>query len=568
MKTRGGHITEKVAAELERERTKLQYYKKIAQETGWKSLREIRKLSRIIIELREAENALAQSEEWYRTLVENTLDGYFILEAESGRFLFLNQRICELFGYSRDEAQGLSVWEVIAPGCHHILRSRLECWLGGKEPNPERAVYEARRRDGSSFRAEISASRVTFQGKTVIQGVLRDITEREVLHRQLLQAQKMEAVGTLAAGVAHDFNNLLQTVQGYAELLRLRQGEGEDAGEQVQHIINAARRGSELTRQLLTFSRKIDSEKRPVDLNQKLTEVRNFLERTIPKMIEIELNLAEDLKLVNADPSQIEQVLMNLAVNARDAMPEGGKLVIETRNVSLDEAYCKIHLGPEPGEYVLLGVSDTGEGMHKEPLERIFEPFYTTKACGKGTGLGLAMVYGIVKAHSGHIVCHSEPGKGTDFNIYLPVLEREAGSVEAQEAEVALKGGSETILLVEDEETIMKLGEQILSEFGYPVLATSDGESGIELYRKHQKQVDLVILDLIMPGIGGKKCMEELLRLDPNARILIASGHFPSGPARKILDAGAAGYVNKPYEIRQMLQEIRRVLDQDNPRRR
>ncbi len=252
---------------------------------------------------------------------------------------------------------------------------------------------------------------------------------------------------------------------------------------------------------------------------------------------------------------------MNLAVNAKDAMPDGGKLIVETANVILDQDYCKIHRVANPGSYVQLTVTDTGHGIDKMTIEHIFEPFYTTKETGKGTGLGLATVYGIVKSHNGHIVCYSEPDEGTTFKIYLPTIDSTEEARKAEEHMTAPEGGSETILLVDDEEPIRSLGTQILEEFGYTVLTAADGESALQIYSKEQKRIDLVILDLIMPGMGGKLCLLELLKINLEAKVAIASGYSPDGPTREILKNGAKGFISKPYDLRQILKVVREVLD-------
>ena len=331
----------------------------------------------------------------------------------------------------------------------------------------------------------------------------------------------------------------------------------------LAEIEKAARRASELTRQILSFSRKVESKLRPVDLNQSVLQVQKLLKRTIPKMIGIELHLQEGLKAINADPAQVEQAMMNFGVNARDAMPGGGRLIIETENVTLDEEYCKTHLGAVPGEYVLLTISDTGCGMDRETLEHIFEPFYTTKETGTGTGLGLSMVYGIVKSHGGYINCYSNPGDGTTFRIYFPAFE--AGNVAHGakiEHEEDLPRGSETILLVDDEKFLRDLGKEMLERVGYRVLMANKGEMAIEIYKEKREGISLVILDLIMPGMGGRKCLEELLRIDPEVKVIIASGYSINGPAQESLDAGAKGFISKPYELRKMLDAVRKVLNQ------
>jgi signal transduction histidine kinase/ActR/RegA family two-component response regulator len=403
-----------------------------------------------------------------------------------------------------------------------------------------------------------------------LSGMVMDITERrrsekekDRMQAQLLHAQKMEAVGTLAGGIAHDFNNMLQAVLGYGQLLLFGKEKDEPGYKDIQEIVSAAGRGRELTRQLLTFSSKVESKRQPLNLNHQVEQVRKLLERTIPKMIAIEIHLADDLETIDADPAQMEQVLMNLAVNAKDAMPEGGRLVIETTNTTLDDDYCKAHLEARTGDYVLLTVSDTGHGMDRKTQARIFEPFFTTKGPGKGTGLGLAMVYGIVKSHDGYIMCYSELGEGTTFKIYLPVIERRGETAEPKEAEVSPRGGTETILLVDDELAIRKLGERVLRSAGYTVVAAPDGESALELYRKEHEHIDLVMLDLIMPGMGGKRCLEELVIVNPHVKVIIATGYSANGHTKTALEAGARGCISKPYDARQMLKEVRDVLDED-----
>jgi CheY-like chemotaxis protein len=268
--------------------------------------------------------------------------------------------------------------------------------------------------------------------------------------------------------------------------------------------------------------------------------------------------------MVNADPAQLKQVLVNLAVNAKDAMAEGGKLLIETQSVTLDQEFCRRYAEVKPGDYVLFSISDTGHGMGKETLEHIFDPFYTTKEVGKGTGLGLAIVYGIIKNHEGYITCYSRPEVGTTFRIYLPTIEPEIVPVDvliAPDPEGLARGGNETILLVDDEEFIRELGVDVLGRAGYTVLTASNGEDALELYQKERARIDLVILDLIMPGMGGSKCLEELLKMDPDTRVLIASGYSPDGPTKGALDTGAKGFVSKPYDTSQLLQLVRKILD-------
>jgi nitrogen-specific signal transduction histidine kinase/ActR/RegA family two-component response regulator len=390
--------------------------------------------------------------------------------------------------------------------------------------------------------------------------VIRDVTDQKNLQKQLLQAQKMESIGTLAGGIAHDFNNLLQIVVGYSDMLLFKKKPSHPECEGLHAIRQAARDGSELTKRILAFSRKLEPDSRPINLNNEINRIQKMLKRTIPKMIRIELHLAEDLMTVNADPSQMEQIILNLAVNAQHAMPDGGLLNIETANVTLDKDYSRTHLDVHPGNYVLLTVSDTGHGIDKEAMEHIFEPFYTTKEPGVGTGLGLAMVFGIVKSHKGHISCRSAPGTGTTFKIYLPAIVQEIEQDISRSRQMPAFG-TETILLVDDDNRIRNVAQEMIEMGGYKVIAASSGEEALETYAARRDEVSLVVLDLIMPGIGGKKCLEELLRIDPDLRVLFASGYSSNGLTVGKTGTGARGFVRKPYDAKDILTAIRRVLD-------
>lgn len=503
-----------------------------------------------------------RSEEVQRRLVtaiEQAAEGVMITDT-AGAIQYVNPALERISGFTREEVIGKKP-SIFKSGEHHkgFYRrlwdtiSRGGTWTG-------RMVNRAK--DGRLYQEEATISPVRDSAGRIINfvAVKRDITEHLELSKQLFLAQKMEAVGTLAGGVAHDFNNLLQVVLGYSELILVEEDIPDRFRSDLKKIHHAARSGADLVQRLLTFSRKTEIKPLPLDLNRRVGQICELLARTIPRMIQIDLVLAESLPAINADPTQVEQVIMNLAVNARDAMPDGGKLVIETAYAHLDEEYAKVHVGAEPGHYVLLSISDSGEGMSKEVLEHIFEPFYTTKGPGKGTGLGLAMVYGIVKQHNGYIMCYSEPSQGTTFKIYFPAL----ASPSCQEGEPDRrmpKGGGETILVVDDEEYIRDLATRILVRAGYRVLTACDGSEALEIYSSQREKIPLVILDVIMPHMGGKQCLEELLRLNPNVKVLMASGHSSSGPAKGALEAGARGFVSKPYNVEQMLQTVRDILD-------
>jgi PAS domain S-box-containing protein len=486
-----------------------------------------------------------------------------IISDKRGTIQYVNPAFERLSGFTKDDIVGRN-FRVLKSDTHdedfyremYRTISRGKGWAG---------QIDNRMKDGSLRQFETTISPIRDDSGAIVNfvSVNRDVTQEVALEAQLLQAQKMEAVGTLAGGIAHDFNNLLQVIQGYTEVLLHGVNEDPSHHEALQKIHRSAKRGAELTGQLLTFSRKVQSERRPLDLNQEVEQVKNLLERTIPKMIEIEVHVDKTPAIVSADPVQVEQALMNLAVNAMDAMPDGGKIIIETERAILDEEFCKTHLGARPGEYVLLTISDTGHGMNKEILEHVFEPFYTTKEVGKGTGLGLAMVYGIVKTHEGYILCYSELDSGTTFKVYLPALVQSGHWREAGEGDGQLKGGDETILLVDDEKYIRELGVELLTDVGYEVFTATDGEGALQLYRKEQQTIDLVILDLVIPGMGGKKCYEEILKINPQAKILIVSGYSINGPGKEAMEAGAKGFVGKPFDVSHMLTTVRDILDED-----
>lgn len=371
----------------------------------------------------------------------------------------------------------------------------------------------------------------------------------------------MEAIGILAGGVAHDFNNILQVINGYTQLMMLEKSETDPDHAKLGEIEKAVEHAAQLVRQLLTFSRKAESKTSALDLNREIISVRKILERTLPKMIDIDLHLGRELAPVTADPVQIEQALLNLATNAADAMPDGGTLVIETENVTLSDDYLDTHVGARAGEYVLLSVSDTGQGMDKDIVEHIFEPFFTTKEFGKGTGLGLASVYGIVKSHGGYISCYSEVGQGTTFKLYLPAAQRQKVPEEKTVEEDLPGGGDETILLVDDEEPIRTFASAALRRFGYRVVTGASGEEALEVITRTGEKIALIILDLGMPGMGGQKCLQEIRKNNPSAKVLIASGYTMNGQVKKTMEAGAAGYIGKPYRINVLLRKVREILD-------
>ncbi|MBA2457557.1 MAG: response regulator, partial [Gemmatimonadales bacterium] len=382
----------------------------------------------------------------------------------------------------------------------------------------------------------------------------------KILEEQLRQAQKMEAVGQLAGGIAHDFNNLLTAITGYAELVLMTLGADDPRRPDVQEICHATDRAATLTRQLLAFSRRQVLQPRLIDLHRLAKDVERLLHRLIGENIEVVTLTDAGLGLVKADPSQMEQVLVNLAVNARDAMPGGGRLTIETRNVVLGTEYATGHSMVEPGPYVLLAVTDDGTGMDQPTLARVFEPFFTTKGPGRGTGLGLSMVYGIVKQSGGYVWVYSELGRGTTFKIYLP---RASGQAVAPEAELSVTapGGHETILLVEDEPAVRALAQRVLAARGYSLLVAADGPAALEVAGRHHGGIDLLLTDVVMPGISGRELAQRLLALRPATRVLYITGYTEDTVVRHGLVQAGLAYLEKPFRADLLLTKVRQVLN-------
>ena len=508
------------------------------------------------------EEALRDSEERYRTFFDQSKDGVYITTRD-GKLLEANQAYLDLFGFTKEEMRDLDILQIYPEPAAENRQSFREAI----EKNGSVKDYEIKlkTKDGRLIDCLSTSTLKRAPDGTILgyQGIVRDITEYKQLQNELIQAQKMEGIGALAGGLSHDFNNILTIVHGYAELLIMDHDDGDPRLNDLYKIVEAAKTGSELVRSLLAFSRKSEIQQQPMNLNKQVEQIRHLLSRTIPKMINIETVLSAEPATVNADPGQVGQVLMNLAINAKDAMPDGGTMIMETRSISVDDEYCRTHLGLKPGAYVLLKVSDTGCGMDKETLARIFEPFFTTKEVGVGAGLGLAMVYGIVKQHGGVIVCSSELGRGTTFSVYLPALEQDEPGAEAAAVKELPTGGNETILLVDDEESIRSLGIKMLNRAGYTVLTAPDGRAALETYEQRSADISLVILDLMMPEMGGKQCLEKLLEMDPKAKVIISTGYSMDDQTKEVAESGARGFVRKPFQVTHMLNAVREVLDEN-----
>jgi PAS domain S-box-containing protein len=517
-------------------------------------------IDRDVTEREKAQTALRKSEERLRTIIDSSPIGIRIVQ--DGKYIYVNPSFVRMFGYeTQDKIVGLPVEALYAPESKDMIIRIEGAKLAGKLTSGH---YEAigLTQNGRIFEMEVWRTAIEYLERRSSLAFIVDVSESKSLRSQLFQAQKMESIGTLAGGIAHDFNNLLQVILGYTEILMLRKGKESPDLPNLEAIRKAAKDGGDLVKGLLLFSRQVESNLRPCDLNIELQHVEPILKRTIPKMIEVELILAEGLRPVNADPIQIEQIVLNISINAQHAMHKSGKLTLETANVTLDDDYCRMYAEAKPGDYVLLKISDTGHGMEEEVLDHIFEPFFTTKKTGEGTGLGLSIVYGIVKSHNGHLTCASQPGQGTSFSIYFPALLLESEMDMARTLGEMPALGTETILVVDDEQAVRDIVEGLLKERGYKLFLAESGEKALGIYREKKEEIDIVVLDLNMPGMGGSECLKEIVKIDPNARVLVVSGHSANQVRKQIMDNGARELVAKPFEGKDLLRAIRRVLEE------
>ncbi len=511
--------------------------------------------SRDVSQRRQAEEALRQSEAEYRTLFENANDAIMIFEPENETILEVNPKTCELYGYARAELLGKSLAELsgdVERGKAAIVRCVAEGSLKDYE-----TVHQGR--DGKPICIIANASVIDYRGRKALLTVSRDVTEHRNLQQQLLHSQKLEAVGQLAGGVAHDFNNLLMVIGGHAELLRDSTGD-PSVRRKAYEIVDAVQRGCMLTQQLLAFSRKQVLSPRVLDLNHTLAEMGAMLSRMLGEKIQVRVQPGRELWAIKADPAQIEQVVMNLAVNARDAMPDGGELTLETSNVELGDDYARTHAGVMPGRYVMLAVSDTGEGIPPEAQPHLFEPFFTTKEHGKGTGLGLSTVYGIAKQSGGFVWVYSEVGHGSVFKVYLPRVEAPRLVEPAPAPASASPRGTGTVLLVEDEEPVRDAVREYLSLRGYEVLEAGDGEQALALASRFPRPIHLLISDVVMPGINGREMAQRFLLDRPDTRVLFISGYTESTVANHNLHAGAS-FLQKPFSLSVLAAKVREVLE-------
>ncbi|HEY6158167.1 MAG TPA: response regulator [Gemmatimonadales bacterium] len=502
---------------------------------------------------------ITEREEYFRALIEQAQDIIAVVDA-AGAIRYASPSVSRLLGYAPGELMGLLMVELVHPD---DVAPTLQVFTEGVASGQGVRLLELRfRHKDGSYRMLEAVGRYLLDDP-LVQGVVinaRDVTERKSLERQLLQAQKMEAVGRLAGGVAHDFNNVLTAILGYTGLLLDGLPTLSPLRPDLEEIRRAAERGAGLTHQLLAFSRKQVLETRVLDLNELVADMDRLLQRLLGEDIAVVTNLDRALGAVRADPAQLEQVVVNLAVNARDAMPHGGKLMIETRNAELDDSYTREHAPVMPGRYVMLALSDTGTGMSVETMSHVFEPFFTTKEAGKGTGLGLSTVYGIVKQSGGYVWCYSEPGQGTTFKVYLPRVDEPIDRLPARAATGPTRG-SETILLVEDEPELRALTRRVLEKHGYTVLDAGSAGGGLEIARDHTGPIHLLLADVVLPGASGRMLADELLTRRAELKVLFMSGYTEDAVVHRGVLAAHTAFIQKPFSAEGLAAKVREVLD-------
>jgi PAS domain S-box-containing protein len=553
---------------------------------------------RVVRDLMDKQSALLASEERHRLLLEGAYDAILTADPASGRILEVNGTFCRLFGYTPEEGRSLDLKDLHAPeNRRDLMRSYEEAVaLGQRDFHDIPCVTKQGRR----FFVDIRGGAISLPNRIVSEWIFRDTTERRLVEEKLRQAQKMESVATLSGAIAHDFNNLLTGIMGYTRLVLNRLKPEDPNRRHLETIERSSRRAAELTSQLLSFSRRAASRLRPGDLNEVLKKTIDLLRAGMPKEIQLEVSLADGLWPTAVDQEQIEHALIQLCTNAREAMPDGGHLTIATANRSVTEQECTGTLDARPGRFVTLTVEDTGQGIDPEIKSRIFEPFFTTKKNRKGAGLGLATAYGTIRGHEGWIEMTSSPGRGARFVIHLPYHDAAAeaerplpGSAEdlivrlplpgaalpipgssaprglppaaRRPAPAAPEGSRRTVLAVDDESTVLALVKDILEMQGFDVLTARNGEEALRLYRERSGAIDLVLLDLTMPLMGGLECFREMQKIDPAVRVVVASGYSSESTANEILSFGALGYVPKPYDIEVLARVVRRAME-DRPK--
>ncbi len=508
-----------------------------------------------------AHKQILESEERFRNLSDNSPDVIYQLDTD-GRIKYVNPAWEEIFGHRQADLYGKYLHSFLHHEDRKAFTEIFQTILAEKLRIRDKYFTFFNSKGLQRYITLTAAPDTDAEGKVMgVVGTIKDISKLRGMEAQLLQASKLEAVGTLTGGIAHDFNNIIQAIMGYNQLMMSGRFDNETDMHYLRNIGDLIERSRNLVKQLLIFSKKVEPFSSSVNVNNEIKNIHSLLVESIPKMIEIRKDLREDIFSINADATQIGQIIMNLVINARDAMGDSGVITIKTGNLILTEKCFFGGLPLDPGIYVQMSITDTGCGMDPDVVQRIFEPFFTTKEHGKGTGLGLSVVHGIVKNHGGIIYCESKPNHGTTFFIILPASIGGSNPQAVQELPKTSAYGTEKILLVDDEKSILETVRDTLSLFGYQIVTAESGEKARELYQLHQDDIDLVILDLIMPGCGGKKCLHDLLEINPHARVLMTSGYSSSQQTQELTRAGAVGFIHKPYRPEDLLVYIRNIID-------
>lgn len=524
-------------------------------------------VSKDITRIKKAEEALEKTEEKYRRLIEHSSEAVFIVT--NGKISYANSSTEKMLGYPIEDLKLISFINLMISEDREMVFKRQKAILEGDE-SANHYTFRIESKEGSTIWAEANSVAIQWEGEPSTLNFMRDITKQKKTETRLLQAQKMESIGTLAGGIAHDFNNLLMGIQGHTSLSLLKLDKNdvhyEHLYEHIKTIETLVASGANLTKQLLGFARGGKYEIKRADLNTLIEKTSKTIGRT-KKEISIHRNLEKDLWPTDVDQGQIEQVLLNLFVNAWQAMPGGGDIYIETKNTLLDEDRFKAY-GKRKGRYVKISVTDTGIGMDEKTKERIFEPFFTTKEMGHGTGLGLASVYGIIKNHNGFINVYSEKGKGATFNIYLPA----SASGDEKDEYRALNVAddilcTETILLVDDEDMVLNVAGDMLKTMGYTVMTASDGSTAVNTYRDQHQRIDLVMLDMVMPDMSGGDVFDEIKKINPQAKVLLSSGYSLNGQASRIMERGCDGFIQKPFTLDEISTLLRQILGQSRKKK-
>lgn len=514
-------------------------------------------------ELLKNEYNLKESEKFIHNILETVDEGFIVVDRDM-KILSANRAYLNTVGMALENAVGKHCYELT----HHINKP---CYTIGENCSvrhtfetgkPHTAIHTHHDGVGGNVYVETKAYPLCDGSGNIVSAIetISDITEKKGLEVQLYHAQKMEAIGTLTGGIAHDFNNILAAIIGYGSMLQMKMNNDDPLRLNVDHIMESSKRAAQLTQGLLAFSRKQIIRMMPLELDEIVKRVQKLLARIIGEDVSLDVKLYGRELGILGDSGQIEQVLMNLAVNARDAMPSGGSLSISTDMVKLDEGFCRVHGYGNKGAYALISVTDTGSGIDERSLKKIFEPFYTTKDVGKGTGLGLAIVYGIIKRHNGYINVYSELGRGTTFKIYLPLIKAEGDTTASRRPEI-VKGGSETILIVEDDNSLRDAITTVLKEFGYRVIEAKDGQEAVRKFQENQDAIHLVVLDVVMPKMSGKEAGAAIMKMRPHAKIIFQSGYPLGSMQQKGLPDGAEHFLHKPVSSQEFLKKVREVLD-------